>query len=91
MTSAESFCYVALIKAPQRTSEQLNLLFGTRRSEIQCVLNELHGLAESELRRRGVIAREEERKGDREVNGNRTDLPFHRLSPGLQRWFSHCL
>ena len=88
MTTAQSFCYMALLKTQERITEQLKFLSEEKRSDIHRVLNELHDATQSDLRRRWAKAHEEEVKRGREVNARNVIVPVKQLSPGLQRWFS---
>ena len=87
MTSTESFCYLALLKAPNRVSRQLNFLTEARRHEIKSVLNELRDATESELRSGWRKSREQEARQHLEITAKQTGLPISKFSAGLQRWF----
>lgn len=79
---------MALLKAADRVSDQLNLLPETRRSEIQSALDELRDVPESELRSGWEKAREQEARSEQELAARRTRLPVRQFSPALQRWLS---
>jgi hypothetical protein len=91
VTSIKSFCYAALLSAPDRLPALLNLLPDERSQALGQERNGLRGIPEAELRSAWAKGREEEgRQRWRDANGQ-IGSSFKLFSPRLQSWFLQSL
>jgi hypothetical protein len=88
VSTAESFCYVALLKNPQALAAQLALLSAERRTEIESLRNDLRVLSEAELRTRWQRLRHAEAQAKMRDCLERYGTRFKAFSPRLQIWLS---
>ena len=87
MTAIQNFCYLALLHASDRLSEQLNAVPDEDRSAIEQALIELRGTPAAELRRRWAKDSEQEVRRQLDHIARRLQMNLEGFPPRLQRWF----
>jgi hypothetical protein len=91
MTGAKSFCYTALLNAPDRLTGLLNLLPDERSRAIEQASNNLRSRPDAELRNAWVKGREQEARQRWCDATGQMGSSFRLFSPGLQSWFLRSL
>jgi hypothetical protein len=91
VTSAKSFCYAALLNAPDRLTGLLNLLPEETSQALERERSGLRGIPQAELRSTWAKACEQERRQRWRDAAGQMGSSFKLFSPRLQSWFLRSL